>query len=80
VSHKPRSRYIIFQCPSCQSYQVAETRHASKTCSRCGVNSKLHTVQVKGRSDNAQHSVEVIQMLKAGLDPLIEFKQYREKD
>lgn len=81
VPYKKPSKYVVFQCPSCEQWLVAATIYASKKCTKCGKRWPLFKVVIQGRCDTSEASVLLIQHLKTGgVEPAIEFKQYKVKE
>jgi len=59
-----RKRFWIIKCPRCQTYQIADSRNKSKTCSQCSLRFEILHLPVLASSKDAREARTIVADLK----------------
>jgi endogenous inhibitor of DNA gyrase (YacG/DUF329 family) len=59
-----RSRFWIVKCPRCQTYQIADSRNKSKTCSQCSRRFEIIDLPVIRSAKDAREARAIVAELK----------------
>jgi DNA-directed RNA polymerase subunit M/transcription elongation factor TFIIS len=64
-------RYIVAECPRCQTFLVADSRYKSKTCPKCNARIPVNELKVIRTAKNSREARIIVSEAKArrgGLD------------
>jgi cytochrome c-type biogenesis protein CcmH/NrfF len=59
-----RKKFWIIRCPRCQTYQIADSRNKSKTCSQCSRRFEILDLPVVASAKDAREARAIVQELK----------------
>jgi endogenous inhibitor of DNA gyrase (YacG/DUF329 family) len=59
-----RKRFWIIKCPRCQTYQIADSRNRSKTCSQCSRRFEILDLPVIASGKDAREARTIVAELK----------------
>jgi len=59
-----RKRFWIIKCPRCQTYQIADSRNKSKTCSQCSQRFEIFDLPVHASAKDAREARTLVTELK----------------
>ena len=59
-----RERFWIIKCPRCQTYQIADSRNKSKTCSQCTRRFEILDLPVLASAKGAREATAIVADLK----------------
>jgi DNA-directed RNA polymerase subunit RPC12/RpoP len=57
--------YIVFRCPRCGEFVLANTVNQTRTCPHCNHCAELKTMRVYGRAETPREATELMKSLKA---------------
>ena len=57
--------YIVFRCPKCGEFVLADTVNRTRTCPHCNHRAELKTLRVYGRAETPGEATELMKSLKA---------------
>jgi transposase-like protein len=59
-----RKKFWIIKCPHCQTYQIADSRNKSKTCSQCSRRFEIEDLPVIASAKDAREARVIVAELK----------------
>ena len=59
-----RKKFLIVKCPRCQSYQIADSRNKSKTCSQCSRRFDVLDLPILAHAKDAREARAIVAELK----------------
>jgi endogenous inhibitor of DNA gyrase (YacG/DUF329 family) len=59
-----RKRFLIVKCPRCQTYQIADSRNKSKTCSQCSRRFEIIDLPIIASAKDAREARAIVAELK----------------
>jgi len=59
-----RKKYWVIKCPRCQTYQIADSRKKSKTCSQCSRRFEILDLPVLASAKDAREARAIVSDLK----------------
>ncbi len=59
-----RKRFWIIKCPRCQTYQIADSRNKSKTCSQCSRRFEILELAILTSAKDAREARTIVAELK----------------
>jgi phage FluMu protein Com len=59
-----RQRFWIIKCPRCQTYQIADSRSKSKTCSQCSRRFEILDLPILASAKDAREARTIVADLK----------------
>ena len=57
--------YIVFRCPKCGEFVLANVANHTRTCPHCNHRAELKTLRVYGRAETPGEATELMKSLKA---------------
>ena len=59
-----RKRFWIIKCPRCQTYQIADSRNKSQTCSQCSRRFEILELAILTSAKDAREARAIVAELK----------------